>query len=163
MNHDAIHTRAQELILKELVEGICASEQRWLVEPMRECQQCSTIAAATGRGLQSLKSMQIVLPEGLARKTQFRVRLRAQQISHDAPRRRLLWASCGASWLFGAVSAPYVWRGLQWLGARAALPRVVPELGFGLWWALPAIAAAAIIFVENARSETRQDWFRHQD
>ena len=163
MNQDAIHTRAQALIAKELVEGISVSDQGWLGEHMRECAECSAVAAATGRALRSLKSMQIALPEGLARKTQFRVRLRAQQISHEAPRRRLLWASCGASWLFGAVSAPYVWHGLQWLGERTALPRVVPELGFGLWWALPAIVAAAVIFVENARSEVRQDWFRHQD
>jgi hypothetical protein len=163
MNRDDTHARAQELIAWELIEGLASSDQRWLQEHLRECELCSAAAAATGRALGSLKTVAIAVPQGLARRTQFRVRLRAQQITQQEPQRRLLWLSCAVSWAFGAVSAPYVWRGLRWIGQRMALPRVVPELGFGLWWALPAIVAAAIIFVENAKGETQQDWFRHQD
>jgi hypothetical protein len=163
MSRDGTHTLAQELIAQDHVEGIPPSDRQWLGEHLRDCAECSAAATATDNALRSLKSLSIAVPQGLARRAQFRVRLRAQQISQDGPRRRLLWASCGASWLFGAVSAPYVWRGLQWVGQRIDLPRAVPDLGFGLWWALPAIVAAAIIFVENAKSEARQDWFRRQN
>jgi hypothetical protein len=57
---------------------------------------------------------------------------------------------CGASWIAGAATAPYVWRALEWLGHRAGLPDLVWKMGFGVWWALPAIIAAAILFAETA-------------
>jgi hypothetical protein len=163
MNLEDTHARARQLITQEFVDHLDAGDQRWMEEHLRECAACSAVATETSRALQSLRAVPIAVPQGLARRTQFRVRLRAQELSNGASQKRLLWLSCGASWLFGAVSAPYVWRGLQWAGERMALPHAVPELGFGLWWALPAIVAAAIVFVENAKGETRQDWFRHQD
>lgn len=163
VNQDAGHVRAQELIAREFVEGIAASDQRWLEEHLRVCEKCAGVAASTDRALRALKSVAVQVPMGLAQKTQFRVRLRAQERRSDEARRGILWAACGASWIFGAVSAPFVWRGLLWAGKWMALPRVVPELGFGLWWALPAIVAGAIVFAEHVKSEMLQDWFRQQD
>ena len=69
-----------------------------------------------------------------------------------------LWTACAISWIFGAVSASYVWHGMQWATQRMALPRFIPELTFGLWWALPAIVAGAIVLAENARDRRQHDW-----
>ncbi len=162
MNTNDIHARAEQLIAQELVEGISSSDQRFLEQHLRECESCASSADALHGSLRALKSIAVPVPVDLAQRTQFRVRLRAQQMSHDAPQRRLLWASCGASWVFGAVSAPYVWRALQWLGERVSLPRVVPAVGFGLWWALPAIVALGIVFAENAKQKAERDWVNGQ-
>jgi hypothetical protein len=77
------------------------------------------------------------------------VRLRAQEMQAREPRWRLIWMMCGASWVGGAATAPYVWRGLEWIGHRTGLPDFVWKMGFGVWWALPAIVAATILLMES--------------
>jgi hypothetical protein len=163
MNSGNTHDRAERLIAQERVEGISAADQRWLSQHLRGCEACAATALATDRALRSLKSVVIAAPRGLAERTQFRLRIRAQQEQQQEPGWRLLWAACAASWTFGAVSAPYVWRGLHWLGQRMALPPVIPEIGFGLWWALPAIVAAVVVLVEKTKYERRREWLGEQD
>jgi hypothetical protein len=150
-NAHQIHARAESLIAKERVEGISAAEQEWLAAHLRDCAQCNASADAMQQALKSLVSLNFSAPRGLAARTQFRVRLRAQEMrSVRQPRWRLVYLMCGASWIAGAATAPYVWRGLEWIGHRAGLPDLVWKMGFGVWWALPAIIAAAILFAESA-------------
>jgi hypothetical protein len=145
------HARAESLIAKERIEGISPVEQEWLVAHFRECPQCSASADATQEALRSFVSLHLPVPRGLAARTQFRVRLRAQEMrSVRQPRWRLVYLMCGASWVAGGATAPYVWRGLEWIGHRTGLPDLVWKMGFGVWWALPAIIAAAILFAESA-------------
>jgi hypothetical protein len=145
------HARAESLIAKDRVEGISPVEQQWLAAHLRECATCSGNAEATQQALRSLLSSHITAPRGLAARTQFRVRLRAQEMSSvRQPRWRLVYMMCGASWVAGAATAPYIWRVLEWLGHRAGVPDLVWKMGFGVWWALPAIIAAAILFAESA-------------
>lgn len=158
MNTGAIHARAEHLIAQELVEGIAENDRCWLERHLRECQRCSASAAETGRAVRALNTAAIPVPAGLAQRTQFRVRLRMQERRQNRIQRGFLWIACAASWLFGAVSASYVWSGLQWVGQSLALPHLVPEIGFGLWWALPAIVAGAIVLAENARYRRQRDW-----
>lgn len=148
MTHDS-HARAETLIAKELVEGISAAEQEWLGQHLRECTTCSESAGATQQALRSLRTLSVPMPRELAARTQFRVRLRAQELQAREPRWRLIWAMCGASWVAGAATAPYVWRGLEWIGHRTGTPDVVWKMGFGVWWALPAIVAGAILLMEG--------------
>jgi hypothetical protein len=158
MSIQTIHERAERLIAQELIEGISQGDRRWLEEHLRDCEQCSGSAAAVGRALKALKSIATPVPSGLAQRTQFRVHLRMQEKQAVKARSGFLWLACAISWIFGAVSAPYVWQGLQWVTQRMALPRFVPELGFGLWWALPAIVAGAIVLAENAKDRRQRDW-----
>jgi hypothetical protein len=145
------HARAESLIARERVEGISSAEQEWLAAHLRECAQCSASADAMQEALRSFAAQHLPLPRGLAARTQFRVRLRAQEMrSTRQPRWRLVYMMCGASWIAGAATAPYVWRGLEWIGHRAGLPDLVWKMSFGVWWALPAIIAAAILFAESA-------------
>ena len=102
------------------------------------------------------------MPPTLASRTQFRVRMRAQQLRAE-PRWRMVWAACGISWAFGAATAPYVWRGLEWVGHRMGVPNIIWELGFGLWWALPAAVVAVILLMENAGRSSEADWKRQEN
>ncbi len=155
---DDMHARAEGLIAKERVEGISAAEQEWLGQHLRECTRCAEAASATEQALRSLRTLSVALPRELASRTQFRLRLRAQELQVREPRWRLVWMMCGASWVAGAATAPYVWRGLEWAGHRLGVPNLVWQMGFGVWWALPAIVAAAILVMENAGQSVKRNW-----
>ena len=151
------HTRAEQLIARGRIEGISAADQQWLRQHLAECTSCTARASATEQAIRSLRALSIALPPGLASRAQFRVRLRAEQLRSE-PRWRLIWVACGLSWLFGAATAPYVWRGLEWAGHRLGVPNIVWELGFGLWWALPAAVVALILLMTDAGRNNEADW-----
>jgi hypothetical protein len=152
-----MHARAEGLIAKQRVEGISEAEQEWLGQHLRACAACSESAGAMQEALRSLRTLSVSLPRALAARTQFRVRLRARELPAREPRWRLIWAMCAASWVAGAATAPYVWRGLEWFGHRAGLPDLVWKMGFGVWWALPAIVAAAVLLMEGSERGAVRD------
>jgi hypothetical protein len=158
----ATHARAEQLIARERVEGISAADQQWLRQHLGECANCTARASATEQAIGSLRALSIALPPGLVSRAQFRVRMRAAQLRGE-PRWRMIWAACGISWLFGAATAPYVWRGLEWVGQRLGVPNIVWELGFGLWWALPAAVVALILLMTDAGRDNEADWNRQEN
>lgn len=154
-----LHARAAQLIAQERIEGLGAADQQWLRQHLAECRHCGALAAATEQALRVLRGVSVPLSKTLASRTQFRVRLRAQQLQGE-PRWRTVWTACGLSWAFGAATAPYVWRGLEWLGQSMGLPNIIWELGFGLWWALPAVVVAVILLMDNAGRSSESVWKR---
>jgi hypothetical protein len=66
--------------------------------------------------------------------------------------------ACALSWAFGIASARYVWRLFEWFGERTGIPKLVWELGFGLWWTIPALFAAAVLLMESSRRGEQADW-----
>ncbi len=155
-----LHARAEQLIAKERIDGISQAEGEWLTAHLQDCVRCVELARQTDQALQSMHTAAIPFPRGLASRAQFRVRLRAQELREREPKRRALWAACAVSWAFGFASAPYVWRLFAWFGERIGVPKLVWELGFGLWWAIPAVFVAVVLLMENARQEAEQDWMR---
>lgn len=156
MNQE-LHARAEKLIAQERVEGISPSERDWLAAHLRECAACAQVAHQTNAALRALRAMPVPLPRGLAERTQFRVQLRAQELREREPKRRFLWVMCGVSWALGIATAPYVWQIIEWIGERTGAPRLALEFGFGLWWAIPALFAAAIVVLENVRQANERD------
>jgi hypothetical protein len=156
--NENIHSRAEKLVAQERVEGISQSERDWLAAHLRECQSCAQIAQQTRDVLRVLRGMPIPLPRGLAERTRFRVQLRAQELRAREPKRRLLWIMCAMSWGLGIATAPYVWQAFEWIGQHTGAPRLVLEFGFGLWWAIPALFAAAIVIIENLRQANEREW-----
>jgi hypothetical protein len=156
--NENLHSRAEKLIAQERVEGISQSERDWLAAHLRECQSCAQIAQQTSDVLRVLRGMPIPLPRGLAERTRFRVQLRAQELHAREPKRRLLWIMCAMSWGLGIATAPYVWQAFEWIGQHTGAPRLVLEFGFGLWWAIPALFAAAIVIIENLRQANEREW-----
>ena len=157
MNNE-LHARAEKLIAQECVESISKAERDWLAAHLRECVSCAQVAHRTSEALRAMRGINISLPRGLAERTRFRVQLRAQELCEREPRRSLLWIICGISWALGIATAPYVWQAIQWIGERTGAPQLVLEFGFGLWWAIPALFAAAIVILENVRQANERDW-----
>ncbi|MGB7282266.1 MAG: hypothetical protein WBE13_08405 [Candidatus Acidiferrum sp.] len=156
--NENLHARADKLIAQERVEGISQDERNWLAAHLRECPPCAQAAQQTSAALLILRGLPAPLPRGLAERTKFRVQLRAQEMREREPQRRVLWILCAVSWALGIATAPYVWQAIEWIGGRTGVPRLVLEFGFGLWWAIPALFAAAIVVLENVRQANERDW-----
>jgi predicted anti-sigma-YlaC factor YlaD len=159
MNANA-HDRALQLIAQARVEGLPESDVNWLREHLEECEFCTKHSRQTDRALGLLRTAAVPLPDGLVRRTQFRVRLRAQELREREPKRRALWLACAVSWAFGIASAPYVWRLFQWFGERTGVPKLVWELGFGLWWTIPAVFFVVVVLIDKMRQGSESDWIR---
>ena len=155
---DGIHDRALQLIAQARVEGIAEAESTWLRAHLEECELCAEHALHTDRALRLMRTATIPLPEGLASRTQFRVRLRAQELREREPHNQLMWITCGVSWALGVATAPYVWRIFEWVGQRTGAPKILLQLSFGLWWAVPALIAGAVMLIENARQASATEW-----
>ena len=146
---ESLHSRAQQLITRQRVEGISAEEQEWLSTHLAECEACSALQAQTAQSLAAFRSMNIELPKNLAARTQLRVRMRADELPAHNPGRFLLWAIAGVSWLLGLASAPLVWRGFERGGGQLGLPRIVWQLGVVAWWLVPGILATGMILLQR--------------
>jgi anti-sigma factor RsiW len=155
-----LHASAERLIAKERVEGLSPSERASLAAHLQSCALCAEHARQTDQALRSMRTASISLPAGLASRTQFRVRLRAMELREREPKRRALWLACAASWVFGIASAPYVWRIFEWFGQVTGVPKLVWEIGFGLWWTIPAVFAVIVLILENARQSSESDWMK---
>jgi hypothetical protein len=157
-----LHARAEKLIAQERIEAISATEREWLAAHLRECASCAQAAQQTSDAVRALRSAAIAvqLPRGLAERTRFRLQLRARELREREPRSAFLWIMCAVSWGLGIASAPYVWRAIEWIGARTGAPRLVLEFGFGSWWAIPALFAAAIVVIENLRQANERNSMR---
>jgi anti-sigma factor RsiW len=150
--NDNLHERAQSLLAESVVEGLRPADETWLREHLAECPECAHEAAATQNALRALRAVPVSVPRDLAARTQFRVRLRAQETSTATSGSFWLWVVTAASWLLGVFSAPLVWRGFAWLGANFGLPKLAVEMGFVLWWAVPALVAVAAVIHQRALS-----------
>ncbi len=157
MNQES-HARAEQLVARESVEGLSQDEREWLTAHLQDCGRCAELARQTEQALRSMRTTAIPLPSGLVSRTQFRVRLRAQELREREPRHRLMWVTCGVSWALGVATAPYVWRIFEWVGQRTGAPKILLQLSFGLWWAVPALIAGAVMLIENARQASASGW-----
>jgi hypothetical protein len=143
--NENVHVRARQLFEQSLGEGLGSTDQGWLDAHLRECADCSHEATQTGELLRAFRSLPVSVPRDLAARTQFRVRLRAQEAAQASGGGALLWVITAASWLLGVFSAPLVWRVFVWAGSELNLPKLVLEMGFVLWWTVPALIAVAVV------------------
>lgn len=151
--NETLHQRAQRLMAESLVEGIAAPDQSWLTHHLRECADCARDASATREALQALRSVPVSVPRDLVARTQMRVRLRSQEAGETSRGNLLLWIITGASWLLGVFSAPLVWRGFAWFGGHFGVPRLALEMGFALWWGIPALLAVGAVLYQRAAAQ----------
>lgn len=155
---EATHERAERLIDAELVEGIPAADRQWLEEHLEGCDRCRVRAEATARALQSLRSALLRVNPALVSATQLRVRLRARELREHQARMRALWISCALSWVLGAVTAPLLWWGVEWLGHHIALPQAVWFSVFLLLWIVPAVAVGAVMAWQRSRTSSENGY-----
>src|SRR5260370_41039911 len=77
--------------------------------------------------------MHLDLPTTLAGRAQFRVRMRAEELREKEPAKKFVWAIAAMSWALGVSTAPWVWRGIEWLGQETGAPKLLLQAGFVLW------------------------------
>jgi hypothetical protein len=159
-NLSAVHERARKLIDQHHVEGLDGKDRGWLGAHLQECSACAGVAESTEKALRVMRSVPIPFPSGLASRTQFRVHLRAQQLEAREPRNIAVWAIAGISWAVGIATAPYVWQLFAWAGERLHVPRLAWELGFGLWWLIPALVAVGILLAANPTEKLNNSFLR---
>jgi hypothetical protein len=159
-NQQEMHVRAQRMIAQHHVEGLSQQERAWLDAHLQDCPECAGVAYSTEAALRALRATSIAFPSGLASRTQFRVRLRAAQLQEREPRSIAIWAIAGVSWALGIATAPHIWQLFAWMGERLHVPKLVWELGFGLWWLIPALIAGAVLLVESPRQRFMGSWHR---
>jgi hypothetical protein len=147
---ESLHVRAQDLFAKSLVEGIVSTDRTWLDQHLRDCRDCAREILGTQELLGALRNVPIAVPRELAARTQLRVRLRAQETAPASQNGILLWVITAMSWLLGLFSAPLVWRGFAWVGGHFSIPRIALEMGFVLWWVIPALFAVGAIVHQKA-------------
>jgi hypothetical protein len=149
---ETVHQRAQQFFARSLIEGLSSADQAWLVAHLRQCADCARQTASTQELIRALRNVAVAVPRDLAARTQLRVRLRAQESAQRSTSGAVLWIITAASWVLGLLSAPLVWRGFAWLGGEFSLPKPMLELGFVLWWAVPALIAVAAVLHQRALS-----------
>jgi hypothetical protein len=150
--NESIHERAGRLIAESWVEGISPADHEWLNGHLDECAPCAALAEATDRAVRSLRSVSVRVDPGLVNRTRLSVFLRACELRQRRVQMLPLWISCALSWVLGAVSAPYVWRGFEWVGRRVGVPDLMWQTAFVLWWTLPALAAVAIVTIKKPQA-----------
>ena len=77
----------------------------------------------------------------------------AEELREHGLGRKLLWTIAGVSWALGIASAPWVWRAFEWVGHRTGAPKLIWEVGFVMWWAVPALLATGVVLaIWNGRA-----------
>jgi hypothetical protein len=150
-----LHERAQRIFAQSLIEGVSAGDRTWFDAHLRECAACAQQTSSMQELLSALRSVPVSAPRDLAARTQLRVRLRAHEYAQASSSSALLWIITAASWLLGVLSAPLVWRGFTRIGEQLNLPKTVLELGFVLWWTVPALIAVAAVLHQRASAQAR--------
>ena len=140
--NEKTHERAQTLIATQQIEGLSPNDQTWLNAHLAECESCAAESQRVIHALSALRAMPIDLPRNLASRTQFRVRLRTEELREKEPARKFIWAIAAISWALGVSTAPWVWRGIEWLGHETGAPKLLLQAGFLLWWSVPPMIAA---------------------
>ena len=146
-----LHERARRLIDARQVEGISSAEGEWLEAHLAECAECGARARSTEHALQFLGALAVKVDPAVVAATQARVQLRARQLREKQARMRSLWAACGLSWLFGALTAPLLWEAIAWLGRRFDLSQAVWVVTFAICWAAPATVVGGVIAWRHSR------------
>jgi hypothetical protein len=142
MNHD----RARKLLLAAAIEGIASGEREWLEGHLAACAECSIEARALGGAVESLKGFHITASPELIQKTMLAVRGRARQLDAARAASAPLWIAAAISSACMILTTPYVWWAFAWFGRITHIPDAFWQVGFLMWWFLPAtlLAAAAV-------------------
>jgi hypothetical protein len=150
------HQRAKKLIAQQHAEILSAAESQWLNAHLAECDSCATELRQLNESLSALRTMHLDLPPNLASRTQFRVRMRAEELREKEPARKFVWAIAAISWALGVATAPWVWHGIEWLGQTTGAPRLLLQAGFVLWWSVPPLIAAWAALFDKRLAQPQQ-------
>ena len=159
------HARARKLLSIDRVEGISAEERRWLDAHLATCEQCSNEATALAVAVDSLRSVRVHADENVVRRVRFAVHQRAEKLHRQRARTVPLWIAVVTSSTLAILTTPYIWSTFAWFGRALHVSSIVWQLGFLVWWFVPATvlsAAAALrrrtVHVADTATEANREW-----
>jgi len=137
------HERANKLLIAALVEEIASSDRIWLESHLAGCAECAKEAQGLGTAIESLRGFNVSASPELVERTKLAVRRRGEQLNSAPARSAPIWIATAVSSVCMILTTPYVWRTFEWIGRITNLPDAAWELGFLMWWFLPATVLAA--------------------
>jgi anti-sigma factor RsiW len=147
------HVRAAQLIFRSQVENVTA-ELEWLGAHLALCQACAERAAATNRAILAIRSATVQVPPDLVERTRLRVLRRTEQLARRSVPGMWFWLISALSWAWIVTSTILLWRGLGSVAHRVGIPSPIWQMGFALWWAVPALVLGAVLglrFLQDAQ------------
>lgn len=146
-NNDA-HERARQLIALA-DQNSDQSSNTWLATHLETCASCRTFAENAAETIHQLRAIPIAAGRSLVSTTQLRVRSRALELQRQRERIWLVAVSCTVVSFFALVSAAALWRGFEWMGARAQLAAPVWQVGFLVFCVMPALVAGILLLARG--------------
>jgi hypothetical protein len=143
------HERARKLIAWAGPETLPGTDQTWLAAHTETCASCRAFAENARETIHALRAISIAAERGLVSTTQMRVRRRALELQRQRERLWLVSVSCTAVTLCALLSAAALWRGFEWLGARAQMAPLVWQVGFFVFCVTPALVAGVLLLARN--------------
>jgi hypothetical protein len=151
-NNDA-HERARRLIALAGADALSDADQRssnaWLAAHMETCASCRAFAENARETIRGLRAIPIAAERSLVSTTQMRVRRRALELQRHREHLWLVSVSCVAVTLCALLSTVALWRGFEWLGARAQLASSVWQVGFLVFCVMPALVAGILLLAKD--------------
>lgn len=121
------------------------SSNAWLAAHLATCASCRAFAENARETIQGLRAISIAAERSLVSATQMRVRRRALELRRQRERLWLVAVSCIVVTLGALLSTVALWRGFEWLGARAQLTSSVWLVGFLVFCGMPALVVAILL------------------
>ena len=149
------HDRARELLLLSGVEGVTATDERWLEAHTGACDACADFARSIQAASSALRTMPTGADAALVTATQARLRHRAAELAEHRAHTRMVLAACVLAVASTAATAPFLWQGMAWLGGQAGVPNPFWQLGFFTALSLPALLGGAVLLAarQNGHAE----------
>jgi predicted anti-sigma-YlaC factor YlaD len=152
VNADA-HERARKLIALAGAEELSAHDQvasdAWLAAHLETCAACRVFADNAAEAIRGLRAISVAADPALVSTTQMMVRRRALEMQRHRERLWLVSVSCTAVTLCALLSAVILWRGFEWLGARAQLASPVWQVGFLVFCVMPALVTGMLMLAKD--------------
>jgi predicted anti-sigma-YlaC factor YlaD len=150
------HERARRLIASAGPDALSAehlsgqpSSNAWLAAHLESCASCRVFAENAAETIHALRAIPIAAGRSLVSTTQVSVRRRALELQRHRERLWLVSVSCTAVTLCTLLSAIVLWRGFEWLGARAKLPSLVWQVSFLVFCVMPALVAGILLLAKD--------------
>jgi hypothetical protein len=161
-NNDA-HERARQLIALAGPEAVSAdrlSSNAWLAAHLQGCASCRAFAANSVDAIHALRAIPIAAGRALVSTTQLRVRHRALELQRQRERLWLVAVCCVAVALSALVSTFVLWRGFEWIAARAHLASSVWQVAFLVFCVMPTLITAMLLLAKDNQLPPHTDSYR---
>ena len=155
------HERARQLIALSGPEALSAADRlsdqlsgepssnAWLRAHLETCASCRAFAENSAETIHRLRAIPIAAERSLVSTTQMMVRRRALELQRRRERVLMVSVSCITVTLCALLSTFALWRGFEWLGARAQLPSSVWQVAFLVFCVMPALVAAILLLARD--------------